>query len=184
VTDTSAPLDRPAIHDDLERARQAFHAMVNTASPADLRRGTSGTRWTNGQLLFHMLFGYLLVRRLRVVILLFTRLPDQADLAFASGLNAAARPFHVINYLGSCGGSLVFHGRRLTAELDRTVAALHLDLELESEEALRSRMAFPTRWDPFFADTMSLADVYRYGTQHFDFHRRQLTLVDVDASGP
>jgi hypothetical protein len=37
-------------------------------------------------------------------------------------------------------------------------------------------MHFPVGWDPFFRDTMSLADVYRYGTEHFEYHRRQLTL--------
>jgi hypothetical protein len=37
-------------------------------------------------------------------------------------------------------------------------------------------MHYPTRWDPFFQDRMTLADVYRFPTQHYDFHRRQLTL--------
>jgi hypothetical protein len=39
-------------------------------------------------------------------------------------------------------------------------------------------MSFPVRWDPYFADRMSLADVYHYPTLHFDHHRRQLTLAD------
>ena len=176
VTEASTPVDRQAIHEELERARAAFHAMVEAASPAVLRRGTAGTRWTNGQMLFHMLFGYLIVRRLLVLVRLFTRLPDGVGRAFAGLLDSTTRPFHVVNYLGSCGGALVFRGDRLTAELDRTVAALHRRLERESEQALRSRMHFPTGWDPFFNHTMSLAEVYRYGTQHFEFHRRQLTL--------
>jgi hypothetical protein len=29
-------------------------------------------------------------------------------------------------------------------------------------------MHFPTQWDPFFSDYMTLADVYRYPGQHFD----------------
>jgi hypothetical protein len=37
-------------------------------------------------------------------------------------------------------------------------------------------MYYPTCWDPFFKEYMTLADVYRFPTQHFDFHRRQLTL--------
>jgi hypothetical protein len=37
-------------------------------------------------------------------------------------------------------------------------------------------MHYPTRWDPFFGDFMTLADLYRFPTQHFDFHARQLTL--------
>jgi hypothetical protein len=36
--------------------------------------------------------------------------------------------------------------------------------------ALARSMRFPTSWDPFFTDVMTLADVYHYPTQHFDFH--------------
>jgi DinB superfamily len=171
-----APLDRQAVHDELERARASFHLLMSQASPADLRRASDGTRWTNRQLLFHMLFGYLVVRALLGLVRLFGRLPDSASRRFAGLLDAATRPFHVVNYLGSCAGSLLFRGPRLTRQLDRTMAALHRHLDRESDDALRRRMHFPTGWDPFFADRMSLLEVYHYGTQHFEFHRRQLTL--------
>jgi hypothetical protein len=42
-------------------------------------------------------------------------------------------------------------------------------------------MHYPTRWDPFFTPYMTLADVYRFPTRHFDFHRRQLTLDGAEA---
>ena len=42
----------------------------------------AGTRWTNEQLLFHMLFGYLIVRALLVPGRIFSRLPDGASKAF------------------------------------------------------------------------------------------------------
>ncbi|WP_261382549.1 hypothetical protein [Arthrobacter sp. UKPF54-2] len=35
------------------------------------------------------------------------------------------------------------------------------------------------RWDPFFRARMSLADVYAYPVDHFDFHAAQLS-----AEGP
>jgi hypothetical protein len=38
-------------------------------------------------------------------------------------------------------------------------------------------MHCPTRWDPFFTGYMTLADLFRYPTRHYDFHRRQLTLT-------
>ena len=37
-------------------------------------------------------------------------------------------------------------------------------------------MHFPVGWDPYFNDVMTIRDVYRYPTQHYDHHRRQLTL--------
>ena len=67
--------NRPAIHAEMERARSEFHDLLGHASAADLRRPTRGTRWTNQQLLFHMLFGYLLVRNLRLLVKGFSRLP-------------------------------------------------------------------------------------------------------------
>jgi hypothetical protein len=34
---------------------------------------------------------------------------------------------------------------------------------------------FTVSWDPYFKYIMTVADVYRYPTQHYDHHRRQLT---------
>jgi hypothetical protein len=171
-----APRDRQAIHDELEQARATFRSLVTEASPADLRRATVGTRWTNQQLLFHMLFGYMVVRRLLGLVRAFGRLPDAFSQVFARILDAGTRPFHVVNYLGSCGGGLVFRGPRLVGRFDRTIASLHRRLDRETDAALRRSMHFPVGWDPYFQDRMTLADVYHYGTQHFDFHERQLTL--------
>jgi DinB superfamily len=172
----SQPTDRQGIHDELERVRADLHHFVASATAGDLRRRTNGTRWTNGQMLWHMAFGYVIVRRLLPLVDLFGRLPDPFSRTFAAVLNAGTRPFHPINYLGSVGGALVFHGPRLTRQLDHTIDLLHRRLDAETEEALGSRMHFPVGWDPFFRDTMTLEQVYRYGTQHYDFHRAQLTL--------
>jgi hypothetical protein len=63
---------------------------------------------------------------------------------------------------------------------DQVIASLHRHLDAETDTALARGMRFPTRWDPFFTDVMTLTDVYHYATQHFDFHRRQLTLDPSD----
>lgn len=70
----------------------------------------------------------------------------------------------------------MFRGPRLAAKLDRTLASLHRHLDEETDAALRRTMHFPVDWDPYFKDRMSLEDVYHYGTEHFTFHSRQLTL--------
>jgi hypothetical protein len=176
----SQPCDRQGIHAELERVRADLHHLVGHATAADLRRRTNGTRWTNSQMLWHMAFGYLVVRRLLPLVRVLGRLPDPVSRIFAGVLDAATGPFHHVNYLGGVGGALVFHGSRLTTLLDHTIDVLHRRLDTESEPALRRRMHFPVGWDPFFRDTMTLEDVYRYGTQHYDFHRAQLTL-SVDA---
>lgn len=150
--------------------------LVDHASRADLRRRTHGTRWTNQQLLWHMAFGFLIVRRLLPLVRIFGRLPDSYSRVFAAALNSLTRPFHVVNYLGGVGGALVFHGRRLTWLADRTLDALNRRLDAEAEDALRRTMHFPVAWDPFFGESMTLEQVYRYGIQHYDFHRAQLTI--------
>jgi hypothetical protein len=67
---------------------------------------------------------------------------------------------------------------RADAWLGRVIASLHRHLDQESGKSLRRKMRFPVNWDPYFAEDMSLADVYHYATLHFDHHRQQLTISD------
>jgi hypothetical protein len=159
----------------MARAGVELQALAIQASPADLRRGSAGTRWTNEQLLFHMVFGYLVVRTLLPLVHVVSRLPAPVGRGWAALLNAVARPFHVINYWGSVGAARVFNHTRMGPLADRTIAALQRHLAREPEEALHRDMPFPSRWDPYFGD-LTLAEVYRYPTRHFEHHRRQLTL--------
>jgi hypothetical protein len=175
---TSPNRDSDAIHADLERARAEFRQLARASTPADLARRSDGTRWSNRELLFHMLFGYLITRNLRFVVKIVSRLPHPAQTRFAATLNAAARPFDQINYWGSRAGGRAFTPVQMARWMDRVIASLHRSLDREGHAALRRSMAFPTRWDPYFNDRMDLADVYRYATLHFDHHRRQLTLGD------
>ncbi|MEV4445590.1 MULTISPECIES: DinB family protein [Streptomyces] len=111
---SNASVDRQAIHKELERARTTFHRLLDNATEDDLRRPTDGTRWTNEQLLFHMLFGYILIRPLLLLLRIFGRLPRGVSRAFARLLNAGTRPFDVVNYLGPLGGAKVFRRRRIS----------------------------------------------------------------------
>ena len=167
-----------AVSEEMEQARLAFHRLVREATAEDLRRGSAGTRWTNRQLLFHMVFGYLVVRTLRPLVRGLGRLPIACSRRFSAVLHAVRRPYHLVNYLGSCVGGTLLSPCRTAALLDRTIAALRRDLESEGEQNLARHMVFPVSWDPYFKDTMGLLDVYHFGTQHFDHHRRQLTLGD------
>ena len=160
----------------MEQARLDFGRLVGDPTPADLRRPSDGTRWTNQQLLFHMLFGYLIVRALLVLVRVFGLLPDGASKVFARLLDSARKPFDLINYLGSCAGARIIRPRRMAPMHDHVIAALDKHLQRETGSALRRGMHYPTTWDPFFAGYMTLAAIYRYPTQHFRFHQRQLTL--------
>jgi hypothetical protein len=169
---------------ELERARVDFHRLLDNATSAELRAPSNGTRWTNEQLLFHMLFGYLLVHNLRILVSAFARLPRPASKAFAATLNAATRPFHVVNYLGSLGGGRVLGRAGMGRAMDLVVRRLQRFVTSASEDALNRGMHFPIGWDPYFRDFMTFRDIYHYPTQHYDHHRRQLTLTAAAARQP
>ncbi|SED63558.1 DinB superfamily protein [Amycolatopsis tolypomycina] len=169
-------VDKQEVHDELERARQEFHALLAAAGEDDLRRASSGTKWNNRQLLFHMLLGYLIMRALLRLVHWFGRRPDGVSRWYASLLNAGTKPFDVVNFAGSWLGGTTMPRRWMLALFDRTIVKLHRRLDRETDADLTLGMHYPTRWDPFFRDYMTVADVYRFPTQHFDFHRAQLTL--------
>ena len=139
-----------------------------------------GTRWSIGQLLFHMLLGYGLVRSLLPLVHALAGSPRATAGPSPAYSTPAGRPFHVVNYLGACAGATVLHGQRLSSKVDRTIDALHRHLDAETRTSLACSMYFPTGWDPYFADTMTVLEVYHYATQHFDHHRAQLTLPPID----
>ena len=85
-------MDTTDIRTEMDRVRADFRELVDSATVRELRRPTDGTKWTNEQLLFHMVFGYLLVRNLLFLVRGFSQLPDEASRRFAVTLNAATRP--------------------------------------------------------------------------------------------
>lgn len=172
-------MDKDQICAELDRVRRDFRELLDTATFAELRRPTDGTKWNNEQLLFHMLFGYLLVRNLRLLVWGFSRLPEGVSSRFGALLNAGTRPFHVINYVGSLGGARTLGYERMERLMDRVLSDLQRSLRAQPERALDRGMHFPVGWDPYFKDYMTLRDVYHYPTQHYDHHRQQLTLASA-----
>jgi hypothetical protein len=166
-------MDPAQVASELQDVKADFHALVARASVQDLRRRSSGTRWTNRQLLYHMVFGYLIVRSLLPLVHGLGRL--KRSRRFAATLDAGRRPFHVVNYVGSVAGGQLLTPSAAARLLDRTADALQRQLATESDQTLALTMHFPTSWDPYFRPTMTVLDVYHYGTEHYQHHRRQLS---------
>ena len=160
----------------LDGCRDDLHGLLADATPAALRGPSDGTKWSNEQLIFHIVLGFLVVRRLLPLVRVMSTLPSWAGRRFASLLEAARTPFHWVNYAGSCGGALVFNHARLGRLCDHTIGHLVASLEREPEERLVRGMPFPTSWDPYFEPHMTLAEVYAYPALHYAHHRKQLTL--------
>ena len=167
-------MDRAEVAAEMGRVEADFAELVARMGPSDLRRRSSGTRWTNRQLLYHMVFGYLIVRTLMPLVHVQGR--GGRSRRFAASLNAARRPFHVVNYVGSWAGGQIVPPATMVALMRRTLRTLRRRLDRETEQTLALTMHFPTAWDPYFRPRMSVQDVYHYGTEHYDHHRRQLNL--------
>jgi hypothetical protein len=166
--------------------RRAIHDLdirLGRTTSAELDRKSNGTRWTSEELLFHVVFGYMVVRTLLPLVRVVSRLPRPVGPAFAATLNAGTRPFDVVNYWGSRAAALVCNRRKTGRKLERTINAPTQRLEHESSASLARSMPFPVRWDPFFKPVMTLQDVYAYPTLHFDFHARQLNLRHPEGRG-
>ncbi|MCQ9164793.1 MULTISPECIES: DinB family protein [unclassified Arthrobacter] len=161
---------------DYRRACRELDAYLAGATPAQLKARSAGTRWSNEELLFHMVFGYLVVRTLVPLVKAVSRLPRPWGRAFARALDASTGPFDTVNFWGSRAAALVFNRRRMARKMHATTRHLAAALERESPASLARTMDFPGRWDPFFRPSMTLADVYAYPTLHFDFHAKQLSL--------
>ena len=168
-------LDRDQILVGYARARETFRRVTEGATTGYLGQRSRGTRWTNRQLLFHMVFGYLIVYTLRWIVRLGGLLPRWASRGFSALLNLFTGPFNVANYVGSVIGGRVFTLARMESTLEWTTRRLATRLATESDRTLARGMHFPPRWDPFFKDYLTLAELYRYPTQHFEFHADQLS---------
>ena len=168
-------LDKVAVHEELERVRQGFGAHIAGMTSADLDQSSNGTKWTNRQLLFHMLFGYIIVRRLIWMVKLLSYLPTAVTKPFAASLDAASKPFNRANYIGPVVAARFISPARMQHWLDGLTIWLENDMNRQNAKGLARGMYYPTKWDPYFKRYMTLADLYRYPTQHFDHHDRQLS---------
>ncbi|WP_286166911.1 hypothetical protein [Arthrobacter sp. AQ5-05] len=102
--------DRAAILAGYRRAEQQLRARLELAAPAELERPGTGTRWTNEELLFHMVFGYMVVRALLPLVRVVGRLPRPWGRAFAAALDSATVPFDLVDYWGSRAAALFTTG--------------------------------------------------------------------------
>jgi len=174
--DASHAVNRAAIAAHLKACKDDLQDLLANATADRLGARSNGTRWSNEELLFHMVFGFLIVRRLLPLVRLVSVLPDWVGRGFAWCLDAMRVPFHSVNYVGSCAGALLFNHVRMGRLCDRTIEHLVASLQREPEERLNRSMPFPTSWDPYFKAHMTLHDVYAYPELHYAHHRRQLTL--------
>src|SRR5919106_271116 len=104
---------REEILDQLDTARAAFHQLIDSLSEQDFQRQSLNPGWTNGEILAHMTFGFIIVNALLPMARLWGKLPKGASKWFAWLLNAFTGPFNWINALGARGQGKFFTRNRV-----------------------------------------------------------------------
>ena len=85
---------RRRIRDELEETRSQFHTLLDSLSPAEWDAPSHNPAWTNGQLVFHMLFAFMLIPSLFWLVRFSSRLPDRYSRAFARVLDFSTPIFN------------------------------------------------------------------------------------------
>ncbi len=167
--------NQETIEAELESTRVEFHRILDNMSGKDWRRPSRNKAWTNGQVLFHMTFGFIIVPPLFRLIRFFSRIPKIYSRIFISILNFGTSIFNVINALGPRFGARAFGSKSLGRKFDRVHAAVLKKLESVKDDEWDKGMYYPSRWDPQMNRYMTFEKLFRYPIIHFRHHAEQIT---------
>ncbi len=172
ITKDKTPAE--SIRAELESARTLFHSLLASLSEDDLRRQSLNPGWTNGEILAHMLFGFIVVNVLVPMTRIWGRLPKAFSKPFAMLLNAITKPFNWFNALGARMQGKIFTYQRLGKLYDRIHASLLKQVTSIKDDEWQNGMYYPTQWDSNFSEFMTLEKLFHYPVIHFNFHRTQI----------
>ncbi len=170
---------KAAIQTELESTRGAFHALLAALTQEDFRKQSRNPGWTNGEILAHMLFGFMILRVLLPMVRCWGRLPKAASKPFAGLLNALTVPFNGINALGARLQAHVFTRQKMGKLFDWAYSAITKQLNAIQDDEWARGMHYPTRWDPNFQDFMTIEDLFHYSINHFNLHREQIVVIPM-----
>src|SRR5689334_17757784 len=165
---------KKAIREELETSRASFHSLLASLSVQDFQRQSLNAGWTNGEILAHMTFGFIIINVLLLMARLWGRLPKGSSKWFAWLLNAFTGPFNWINALGARGQGKFFTRNRIGKIYDWTYFSLLKKINSIKADEWERGMYYPTRWDSNFSEFMTLEKLFRYPVIHFNFHLEQI----------
>lgn len=172
---TNDPRVKEAIYQELETTRAQFHSLLDSLSEEDFQKQSLNPGWTNGEILAHMTFGFIVINVLLPMARLWGKLPKSSSKWFAWLLNAFTAPFNWINALGARGQGKVFTYQRVGIIYDRTYLSLLKKIDPIKEDEWEHGMYCPTKWDSNFDEFMTLEKLFHYPVIHFNFHLTQIS---------
>ena len=169
-----ATLIREEILTQLNVARASFHALVDSLSEQDFQRQSLNPGWTNGEILAHMTFGFIIINVLLPMARLWGRLPKGSSKWFAGLLNTFTGLFNWFNALGARGQGKVFTPQRIGKIFDGVYFSLLKKIDSIKDDEWERGMYYPTKWDANFDEFMTLEKLFHYPVTHFNFHLTQI----------
>lgn len=167
---------KEAIRLELENTRSTFHKILDSLSREDWYKKSQFPAWTNGELLFHMALGFMILPTLIHLVLFWSRLPKSFSKSFAGFLNFITGPFIWMDIFGPHIGAKVFPCQSIGKKYDRVHVTVLKKLDSIKEDDWQRGMYYPTEWDPLFSEYMTVKAVFHYMTAHFNYHLKQLSL--------
>jgi DinB superfamily len=171
---------RDSIRAELEETRSQFHLLLESLTETAWRAPSRNPAWTNGQLLFHMTFAFILIPPLFSMIRFWSRRSRRSSRAFGRALDFSTPFFNWVNALGPRVGAHIYGCSRIGAKYDRVHAAILCNLDSVREGEWETGMYYPLRWDPTFDEFVTFEELFHYPTAHFRHHLRQLSAGILD----
>lgn len=171
----AARVKKKVIYEELETTRAKFHSLLDSFSEEDFQKRSLNPGWTNGEILAHMTFGFMVIDLLLPMARLWGRLPKSSSKWFAWLLNALTGPFNWFNALGARGQRRVFTHQRIGKIYDRAYFSLLKKIDSIKEDEWEHGMYYPTKWDSNFDEFMTLEKLFHYPVIHFNFHLTQIS---------
>ena len=165
---------RDVIKAELKTTRSAFHVLLDSLSEEDLQKKSLNPGWTNGEILAHMLFGFMILNALLPMARIWGRLPKGSSKLFAWLLNISTGLFNWINAFGARAQGKVFTYQRVGKLYDAIYLSLLKQVDSLKDDEWERGMYYPTKWDSNFSDFMTLEKLFHYPVIHFNFHLNQI----------
>ena len=162
------------IRKELETTRTEFHQLLDTLSEQDFKKQSFNPGWTNGEILAHMTFGFIVINALLPMARLWGRLPRGSSKWFAWLLNSFTGLFNWVNLLGAKAQGKIFQYRRIGNIYDRVYFSLLKKINSIKDDEWKHGMYYPTKWDSNFDDFMTLEKIFHYPIILFNFHLKQI----------
>lgn len=166
---------REKILNQLNEASASFHALLDSLSPQDFQKQSLNKGWTNGEIMAHIVFGFVIVVVLLPMAQVWGKLPKNLSKPFAWLLNSLTRPFNWINALGARGQGKVFTYNWIGKIYDYAYFLLIKKITSIKENEWEHGMYYPTKWDANFDEFMTLEKLFYYPIKHFEFHQKQIS---------